>query len=194
MNYFPDNNLHYQSFIIHRQPDTGLVCLTDMWKAQCSPAKNRPLVWVRLDTTQTLLKRLVEQTGTVPVWSKSKQKGRSSQQIITEIPGILETTEEGGELRTYSTTELAVVYARFLSVECYEWALTALVEGSEEGVKLVEQIEEEVKAERKRQLSRRALIAAGWAVPIILSVGLAQKAEAHTDATLSNGGHIDSQP
>ena len=175
-------NLHYQGLIIHRQPETGLVCLTDMWQAQCSPAKNRPLAWVRLEATQELLKRLVKQTGAVPVWVERKHQAHSSERTITEIPGIFETTRVGG-IQTYSTPDLAVVYARFLAVECYEWALRALVEGSEEGANLVEQqIKQEAKSEGEKLFSRRALIAAGWAVPIVLSVGLAQSAAAQVSS------------
>lgn len=195
------DNLHYQGLRIDRQPETGLVCLTDMWKAQCSPAKNRPLTWVCLESTQELLKRLVRKTGTVPVWSERKQKDNPSGRIVTEIPAILETTREGG-LRTYSTPELAVVYARFLAVECYEWALTALVEGSEEGANLVEQqIQKEAKSEGEKQFTRRALIAAGWAVPVILTVGLAQSAGAQVSSAQACGNehnnwdqHGDSSP
>jgi hypothetical protein len=153
------------------------------------------MTWIRLDTTQALLKRLVEQRGAVPVWSERKKKGHPNQEIITEIPRILETTREDGVLLTYSTTELAVVYARFLSVECYEWALTALVEGNEGQANLVEQIEKETSLGRERMLSRRrALIAAGWAVPVIATIGLHNKAVAAGSSPPEGAPDIVSDP
>ncbi|NEQ66798.1 MAG: KilA-N domain-containing protein [Symploca sp. SIO2D2] len=191
MTDFTSSNFQYQGLSIRRQPGTGLVCLTDLWKAQCSPTKDRPLAWIRLELTQLLLKRLAEETGVVPVWSERKRKGNHSQRIITEIPGILETRSEEGKLLTYSSTELAVVYARFLSAECYEWALTTLAEGSEEEANLVEQMEQEAQLAQKRKVSRRrALIAAGWAVPVIAGVTLANKAVAAGSTVL----HVDRSP
>jgi hypothetical protein len=179
MTNFSENNLCYQGLAIRRQPETGLVCLTDIWKTHRNSVKNDPLDWVCLDTTQVLLRQLVKQTSIIPIWSQHKQKGQPGEEIIIGIPGILETTNVDEDLLTYSTPELAVVYARFLSVKCYEWALTALVEGSEQGGNLVKQLEEKVPSEHAKKLSRRrALIAAGWAIPLIASMGLAQEGSA----------------
>ena len=189
MTHYSENNLYYQGLLIHRQADTGLACLTDLWKAQGSPAKNRPLAWMCLEATQELLKRLVEQTGADPIWSERKQKAHPSEPIITEIPGLLETIREGGELLTYASTELAVVYARFLSVECYEWVLANLVEGSEDEANYLEHVEARAKAKRQREFSRRALIAAGWAVPVVLGVGLSKVSSAS-----SISPHLDGPP
>jgi hypothetical protein len=167
MTHFSTNYFSYQGLPIRRQPDSDLVCLTDLWKAQGSPNERRPLDWVHLETTQALLKRLAEPTE--PVLEPEKHP---SEEIVTEIPELLETTIEGREPLTYATTELAVAYARFLSVDCYEWALANLVEESEEVANYLEQVEARAKAKRQREISRRALIAAGWAIPIILSVGM----------------------
>ena len=166
------NSFLYQGQTVHRQSETGLICLTDLWQVQGSIFEKTPLDWVRLKTTQKLLKGLVEPNETVVVWSESEAKGQSSanEPLIAEVPGVLEVTQEEDELRTYATEELAVVYARFLSVDCYEWALENLVEGDQQEADYLESVETRTKARRQKQFSRRALIAAGWAVPVVLSV------------------------
>jgi hypothetical protein len=190
------NSFLYQGQTIHRQSETGLICLTDLWQIQGSIFEKTPLDWVRLETTQKLLKGLVEPNETVVVWSESEAKGQSSanEPLIAEVPGVLEVTQEGNELWTYATEELAVVYARFLSVDCYEWALENLVEGDQQEADYLESVETRTKARRQKEFSRRALIAAGWAVPVVLSVGLQQKAMAsgHGDNYSDNhNDHID---
>jgi hypothetical protein len=182
------NSFLYQGQTIHRQSETGLICLTDLWQVQGSIFEKTPLDWVRLKTTQKLLKGLVEPNETVVVWSESEAKVQSStnEPLIAEVPGVLEVTQEGDELRTYATEELAVVYARFISVECYEWALENLVEGDQQEADYLESVETRTKARRQKEFSRRALIAAGWAVPVVLSVGLNNKAVA-----LPLSGHVD---
>lgn len=185
MTHFSTNYLFYQGLPIRRQPDSDLVCLTDLWKAQGSPNERRPLDWVHLETTQALLKSLAEPTE--PVLEPEKHP---SEEIVTEIPELLETTIEGREPLTYATTELAVAYARFLSVDCYEWALANLVEQNEEVADYLEHVEARAKAKHQRQISRRALIAAGWAVPIIASVVIPSIVQAGF-ARFSNVGFRD---
>jgi hypothetical protein len=191
------NSFLYQGQTVHRQSETGLICLTDLWQVQGSIFEKTPLDWVRLKTTQKLLKGLVEPNETVVVWSESEAKGQSSanEPLIAEVPGVLEVTQEEDELRTYATEELAVVYARFLSVDCYEWALENLVEGDQQEADYLESVETRTKARRQKQFSRRALIAAGWAVPVVLSVGLQQKAVAagsgHNDHNDNYSDHSD---
>lgn len=170
MTNLPEIRLHYRGLVIRRQPESGLICLTDIWKAQRSPSESSPSAWACLNTTQALLRRLAE------------QKAPPSEEIITAIPGILETTQEAGELLTYSTPELTIVYARYLSTECYEWTLTALVERSDDVANLVEQ--KDISLEDEIQLSRRrALIAAGWAVPVIASVAMPYNVRAQSPVT-----------
>ena len=60
-------SLSYQGLPIEYHPATGLVCLTDLWHAQCSPASERPLAWIRLEATQKLLKRLAQTKERKPV-------------------------------------------------------------------------------------------------------------------------------
>jgi len=52
------SSLSYQGLTIEYNPATRLVSLTDLWRAQCRPASQRPLAWVRLEATQKLLKRI----------------------------------------------------------------------------------------------------------------------------------------
>jgi len=167
------NYLSYQGLPIRRQPDSDLICLTDLWKAQGSLKERRPLDWVHLEATQTLLKPLDLTTDAV-----LELENHPREEIVTEIPQLLETIIESRELLTYATTELAVAYARFLSVECYEWALANLVEESEEVADYLEHVEAKAKAKGQREISRRALIAAGWAVPIVASVVMSSSVQA----------------
>jgi DTW domain-containing protein YfiP len=76
--------------------------LTDLWQIQGSIFEKTPLDWVRLETTQKLLKGLVEPNETVVVWSESKAKEQSNvdKPLIAEVPGVLEVTQEGDELWT----------------------------------------------------------------------------------------------
>src|SRR5262249_5479990 len=119
-----------------------------------------------------LLKSLVEQTGLVPIYFE-KHLG---EETISAIPGFLETRQEGRELLTYATPELAIVYARFLSAECYEWALTTLVEDREENANHIGQVEEATSEDAIQLSRRRALISVGWTMPIIVGITLPHKA------------------
>ena len=172
------SSLSYQGLSIEYLPATGLVCLTDLWRAQCSPASQRPLAWVRLEATQKLLQRLTQQTGVDPLLSKRQRPGQEPEQLIMAIPGILETTEEDGDLRTYATSDLAVVYARYIAPECYDWALANLAEGTA----LVEQwsaLQSQAQLqERRKGFTRRAVIAAGWSIPVVTTLGLQPRAAA----------------
>jgi hypothetical protein len=166
--------------VINDDPETGLVCLTDLWKAEKGSEKKRPLAWVRKISTQNLLQRLADRHGVTPVWSIPKQ-GDSS--IITSIRGVLETTKAENALRTYAIPELAVAYAKFLSDECYTWALTTLVSDIEATENLISAVEAEAEAIESRKLKRRALLAAGWAVPAIAAIVLNQRASAQVSGT-----------
>lgn len=75
------SSLSYQGLPIEYHPTTGLVCLTDLWRAQCSPASQRPLAWVRLEATQKLLKQLAQQTGVDPVWSERGHPGQKAEKL-----------------------------------------------------------------------------------------------------------------
>ena len=186
MNDFTENleyKLFYQGHPIHCQEEFGLICLTDFWEAHCNPVKNKPLEWIRLGDTQTLLKKLAERTGATPIRSRYK-----SEKIISEIPGILETHIQSDKIYIYSTIELAVIYARSLSIECYEWALTSIVEESYTTDNLLEKTKQDVKLDKAKKHSRRhALIAAGWAVPVVTRIVLQNKAV----AAGSPGSHVD---
>jgi hypothetical protein len=172
------SSLSYQGLPIEYHPVTGLVCLTDLWRAQCSPASQRPLAWVRLEATQKLLKRLARQSGVDPLWSERQHPGQEIKRLIAEIPGILETNEEDSDLRTYATSNLVVVYAYYLAPECYEWALANLAEGTA----LVEQwsaLQSETQLqERRKAFTRRAVLAAGWSIPVVSALALNQRAAA----------------
>lgn len=133
---------------------------------------------MRLEATQKLLKRLAQQTGVDPLWSKRQRPGQEPERLIVVIPGILETTKEDGDPRPYATTDLVVVYARYLAPECYEWARAFLAEGTA----LVEQWSaQQSQAElqsRRKGFTRRAVIAAGWSIPVVTALALNQRAAA----------------
>lgn len=179
------DHLYYRGQSIHRQSETSLICLSDLWNVQGGDIGKSPLDWIRLETTQKLLKNLIEPNETVLVLFQSENNEPPDEQLVAEISGILETTGEGQELCTYATEELAAVYARFLSLECYKWAMEHLVEGKEEETDYSEYVEARTKARRQKEFSRRALIAAGWAAPVVLSAGLNQKAVA------AGSDHVD---
>lgn len=48
----------------------------------------------------------------------------------------------------------------------------------QEEISYLEHVQERANAKRQKQFSRRALLATGWAVPVVLSVGLSQAAQA----------------
>ena len=136
MSNFPKGTaLVYEGSMIHRNQQTGHVCLTDMWKAQGEPSNKRPVDWRELDATQELLKRYTKQSATTALCSKNGK--------IKAMPGLLQIKQGGVAPGTYAVPQLAIDYAQFLSVEFHEWALNVLVE----------RIEEET--DPKKALSRR---------------------------------------
>ncbi|HHP7243709.1 MAG TPA: hypothetical protein ACFE0H_03380 [Elainellaceae cyanobacterium] len=170
------SSLTYQGLFIDYQPSTGLVCLTDLWQAQCSPTKQRPLAWMRLGATQTILKQIADCAQVEPVLAEWHHLQKSQHPYIWGIPGVLETVEHDGTLRTYASRDLATVYAQFLAPECYQWA----VESLDQDLQWVEawvnaQIESDAN-NRQTKLTRRAVIAAGWSIPIVTTLALNQQA------------------
>ena len=182
------SSLSYQGLPIEYHPATGLVCLTDLWSAQCSPACKRPLAWVRLEATQKLLKQLAQQTGFEPLWSKRQHPGQEPERLIVVIPTILETIELDGELRTYATTDLTVVYACYLAPECYEWALVNLAQGTALVELWFAQQSQSELQKRRKAFSRRAVIAAGWSIPVVTALALNQRAAAQISLGLGSSG------
>ena len=133
-NFQKGTALVYEGSMIHRNAKSGLVCLTDMWKAEGSPANKEPLAWIRLEATQELLKHICDQTGTVPVWSEWKRGKRETKKVIAQVPGFLEPKRGGTAPGTYASSQFAVDYAQILSVDFHQWALDALVERIEEEI------------------------------------------------------------
>jgi KilA-N domain len=166
--------LEYQGFPIEYNAATRLICLNDLWRAQCSLASKRPLAWVRVAATQKLLKKVSNRTAIEPQWSQQQQPGTTAEKLIVRIPGNLETFEIDNNFRTYATTELAVVYARFLASECYEWALVNLAENLAEGEVLADNwVSQQLAMQQQEQqkvFSRRTVIAAGLSIPVITTL------------------------
>lgn len=102
--------LVYKDSPIQRDPKTGLVCLTDMWRAQGSPANKEPTQWIRLPQTQALVQVLSQNMGLSHIYKS--RRGKS-----------------GG---TYAIPDLAIAYAEHLSSEFHAWALNAVKERIEE--------------------------------------------------------------
>lgn len=124
-NFHSPSNLYYRNTLIHCHSITGLISLTDLWKAEQGLASKRPLAWIRQEVIQKLLKRLSEQTG-MPIWLEAKPPESGNQSVIISIPGMLETSKTSHGIVTYTMPELALVYAQFLSENCYNWALQQL--------------------------------------------------------------------
>ena len=188
--------LTYQGLLIEYHAATGLICLTDLWQAQCAPTSQRPLAWVRLEATQKLLNRLAQQAGVEPLYAERQRQGHAAEQLIVAVPDRLETTEADGNLRTYATTELAVVYARYLGAECYEWALANLVEGAALAEQWARQQARVDTQTQRTALTRRAVLAAGWTIPVVTTLALSQRAAAqvsagHTDTAHTDAAHTD---
>ena len=107
------SDLHYRDLLVRCPTETGLICLSDLWIADRSPTGKKPSSWIQLKSTQKLFRRLIQATDEVLCGQR-----------ITEIPGIFET--DGLNEECYAAIEIAVIYARFLSAECFEWALAHL--------------------------------------------------------------------
>lgn len=162
--------LSYQGLPIGQQPETFLINLTDLWQASCGSSKQKPLVWLNLESTQKLLKDLAQ------------------------FRPVVETKNEQGKLNTWGRQELALAYAHFLGDDCYQWALTNLNCENFRAKKIVEAYLQ--KQSQPQQVSRRALIAAGWTIPIVATVALNQAAMAQvspgtpgTDDNLPSDGN-----
>ncbi|MFM2304382.1 MAG: hypothetical protein RLZZ135_1792 [Cyanobacteriota bacterium] len=179
------SSLSYQGFSIDYHHATGLICLTDLWHAQSSPTSERPLAWVRMETTQVILKRLAQQTTVEPLWSERQHSVQGADRLIVGVPGILETVTEDGDLRTYATTNLSIVYANFLASECHEWAMTNLTPGSAPIEQIIVPQSPAKLQQQRRTFNRRAVILAGWSIPVVSVLSLNQQSA----AAVSSGGN-----
>jgi hypothetical protein len=179
------SSLSYQGFPIDYHHATGLICLTDLWHAQSSPTSQRPLAWVRMETTQVILKRLAQQTNVEPLWSERQHSIQGADRLIVGVPGILETVSEDGDLRTYATTNLSILYANFLASECHEWAMTNLTPGSVPTEQIIVSQSPAKLQQQRRTFNRRAVILAGWLVPVVSVLSLNQQSA----AAVSSGGN-----
>jgi hypothetical protein len=103
-------DLVYKGSMIHRDPKSGLVCLTDMWKAQGCPEEKRPNDWVNLPQTRDLIRVLTQNTELSGIYKTRRGKGGGS----------------------YAVPDLAIAYAEYLSAEFHAWALNAVKERIEE--------------------------------------------------------------
>ena len=45
-NFSEPGNLYYKGLLINRQPDAGLVCLSDIWKAERTSENKKPSAWI----------------------------------------------------------------------------------------------------------------------------------------------------
>lgn len=143
--------LDYNGFVIHRRIEDGLVCLTDMWKAQGSIKTQQVNQWLGQEGTCDLLLQLMSEIhpDLKPVCdrvlkskpeagsgrqkeSKRKFRAWSSEvkQLATES-GLV-TTKSGKTGGTYGIPKIAIAYAENLSPEFHSWALTAIEERIEE--------------------------------------------------------------
>lgn len=161
--------LNYQGHSIDQQAETRLVSLTDLWKAAKRPATQRPLAWVGSVPVQKVL-------GSMVMESRAEAIYAPRQESITGIVGMLVTERQGGTLRTYATPEIALLYTHDLGEEIHEWALQGL--GAASGTRWLAQLVRGQQAEEQYRLKRRALLTAGWAIPVVTVVGLSQHAQA----------------
>jgi hypothetical protein len=176
------SSLLYRDSIIRVRQQSASICLSDLWRGQGSPNGKEPLAWLSQPLTQNLLRKLA---------GLDTPDAGDPQITITEIPSILESIQIQSDesLSVFSRTDLAVLYAQFLANESYEWAMTTLVDGEV----AYSDVGEDAEGRAESSISRRLLMTAGWSIPIILGVLLTpEKGFGHSDATLTNGGHIDS--
>ncbi|MBR8833358.1 MAG: hypothetical protein DSM106950_04765 [Stigonema ocellatum SAG 48.90 = DSM 106950] len=125
---------------------------------------------------------MAKQTSADPLWSERQHPGQEPKNLIVAIPGILETTKKDGDLRTYATTDLVVVYARYLAQECYEWALANLAEETASVEEWLAHQSQRDLQKRRKVFTRRAVIAAGWSIPVVSALALNQRAAAQVSA------------
>lgn len=165
---FPtERPLQYRGQVVRLHPTHHFVCLSDLWRAEGCPADRHPGSWLRGDAAR---------------WLRSAPGAAPAARMLEVL--------EGERTVVFADAEIATLYARYLSPECYEWALETIVSAEPEspavpsGRPLPAQVD---------QPSRRRLLQAGWAVPIVIAMALTpRKAYAHTDHDFSNGGHLDS--
>jgi hypothetical protein len=143
--------MDYKGFAIHRQPNGGLISLTDMWRATGSVISHEADRWLQLEDTCRLLLQLVLETKpelnstidglveTKPVSSSTKSFKKAYRAWTKQIKqlaidaGLMTIKRgDGTGCGTYAIDKLAIAYAQELSTEFYTWALTAIKERIEE--------------------------------------------------------------
>ncbi|MDB9493026.1 hypothetical protein PN441_16270, partial [Spirulina major CS-329] len=83
---------------------------------------------------------------------------------------------QSGSLRTYATPEIALLYTHAINDEIHQWAVQQFATPS--GQRWLVQLKHKQKAAEQHRLKRRALLTAGWAIPVVTVVGLSQHAQA----------------
>lgn len=144
MNKYQKMELKYQGIIIHRQ-GSGLVSLTDMWRASGAVLSKETDRWLNLeDTVELILQLVLEATPDLKtfidkLWetkltinSKKAYRNWTRQVKQLAIDTNLLFTKRGGSCGTYAIDKIAIAYAKSLSAEFHSWVLTAIKERIEE--------------------------------------------------------------
>lgn len=156
--------LQFRGTVIRRPELSPLICLTDLWIAVGNPDL-RPTLWLQNHAGAAL----------------RKYQGQAADEQV-EIPGVVEIDPQDNAI--YSIPEVAILYARFLSRECYEWALETLVSAPQP-------VQRSAGSQRQRVaqssgFAKQALVAAGWMLPMLLT-GLGDQAVLAEQESVSKG-------
>jgi hypothetical protein len=140
------SNLSYNGFLIYRNKNTGLVSLTDMWRAHGSLKTKEVDQWLRQERVCDLLLQFVAETRPElnPVLNrvlKAKPSAGSGMKSLREwtsqvkqlaVRAGLITLKSGKGGGTHGSPKVAIAYAEDLSPSFHSWALTAIEERIEE--------------------------------------------------------------
>lgn len=119
-----EQDWNYKDVTIRKRPMERMVCVTDLWKAQGSPAPFRPDKWFKSDLIQEKLNKLA-----VAVLEGVE---RDASGKIVKIPGVLEVARGGRYTQgTFVSYDLAIDYCSLLSPEVYKWFNSNLPENQE---------------------------------------------------------------
>jgi len=101
----PGDSFNYKGVEIRCRPENGLINLSDLWKAEGKPWALRPDLWAKQEENRQFL---------------------DSVAFRSESPAWLVVRGGNSAQGTFATSEIAVRYASFLSLECSDWLCDVL--------------------------------------------------------------------
>ena len=159
----------------------SLVNLNDCWRQYSGTIKQRPQAWLRLEKTQQLLRNI----------ARARNVEFLESNLVTEIPGVLELRQDSNTVNVWVIPELVISYGDFIGEDCYQWALVNFADNLELA-RIRQSITSEKRSRQQRKVwTRRGVVAASWAIPVVTALALNQKAQAQVSPgpNNNNGGN-----